>query len=527
MRRKQVWLAIWAMLLSTTGVVAQGPMYPPMPSPYGSPAIAPGYPMTPYGPMPMTPPAGYRNPMMPAAPYGYPPAGAYPMQPMPNPMPANYGNLPMTGANEPLYVLPSSAQPNASSDAASTQVPGNAKDKGPTPQTLPTFPDGPIMDPGPNEPYTLYEGRRYRADYKNDQTRVWLQANYIHWWIRRDSTPPLFTTGTVDTLGTLNKPGSAVLIGDAPISPSEFNGVQAMAGIWLDDEKLTSLEFGGFWLGSASRQYHLASDANGNPILAQPILAPHESPLVISFPGVFAGNVHVNSVVDFHGFEVNLARNLYRLNGWSIDYFAGARYLYLHDNLSMTQNISVLALGGIPFFGVDQGPGSTFQFYDSFDIVNRFYGGQIGTRINWTWCKWDLGAVMKLGMGATAHTVNINGTTTLNATNGTSTTVNGSTLAQASNIGQHGGTDFSVVPELTATLGYQLTSHLRFLIGYNFLYWNRIERVGNQIDRRVDFTQAPTDGNFVQGKVGATPQFLNQRTDFWAQGINVGVEIKY
>jgi len=516
MVRKKVWMAILAMLLGASSVSAQ-----PMP-PWG-----PGYPMPRYGqpaPLPMMPygypPAGYpMQPapmMMPNTPYGYPAAPAPMMPPagaMPTgPLPTHAGPGPKVGASEPYYMLPAVQSKSADeTPAAPETAPG------------PMVHEAPI-DAGPSEPYTLYEGRRYRSECKNDCTCVWFQASYIHWWVRGDSVPPLVTTGVNGSLGQLGDPGTTVLLGDS-IGPKQFNGVQAMLGIWLDDQKVTSLELAGFWLGNASRQYTFSSDANGNPILSQPVQTPAEQALIVTLPGFSTGSIHVNSIMDFHSAEINLAHNIWRVKGWSFDYFGGVRYLYLNDNLSINQNITLLG-GSIPFVGVPQGSGSNFLFNDVFNATNRFYGGQLGGRINWTWRNWDLGATVKFGLGATTHNVSIDGTTTLNATNGGSTTVAGSTLAQASNIGSHTSTDVSFINEVTATLGYQVTSHMRLMVGYNILYWNRVERAGNQIDRNVDFTQSPTDPRFV-GKTGIAPQFPNSRTDFWAQGVNLGIEIKY
>ena len=149
----------------------------------------------------------------------------------------------------------------------------------------------------------------------------------------------------------------------------------------------------------------------------------------------------------------------------------------------------------------------------------------MGARLNWTHCKWDIGATAKLALGATAHTVIIDGTTTLNATDGTTVVAPGSTVAQPSNMGRHTSTDFSVVPEVTATVGYQVFPCIRLLVGYNLLYWTRVQRAGNQIDRQIDFAQSPTSSALPVA--GTSPQFLNQRSDFWAQGINLGIEIKY
>jgi hypothetical protein len=513
MMRKKVWLAFVAMMLGVSWASAQGPMpmYPPMPPQHGYPP--PGYygrPMAPYGqqPMPMMPPTGYR----PGTPYPMQPIP--PMQPMPMvpALPTHYGPLP---ASEPLYVLPPAAEAKLSEKETS---PASAT---PTTETLPEMYDGPVIDPGPAEPYTLYEGRRYRADYKNDHARVWMQASYIHWWVRGDSPPPLVTTGANDSLGALGEPGTTVLLGNDSVASKEFSGILATVGIWLDCDKACALEFGGFWLGNSSRQYRFASDANGNPILAQPVQIPEERALVVSFPDFFAGSISVNSVMDFYGAEMNLVRNLYRVEGCSIDYLIGARYLYLRDELTMHQDVTLLANGIIPFLGVEQGAGSNFMFDDSFRSVNRFYGGQIGTRFNYTYCKWDVGATLKLAMGVTTHVVDIDGATTLNAT----TTAPGGTIAQPSNMGRHSSSQFSVVPEVNASVGYQVFPAVRLMVGYNFLYWGRVLRAANQIDRQIDFAQSPTSGALP---VAATsPQFPNSRSDFWAHGINLGIEIKY
>ncbi len=487
MLRTKMWLTACGMFLSATFAYAQGP------------GGYPGYP---------TPPYGMPQPMMPVMPYANPGTSGR-MAPS---LPTYGGGGAKPGADQPYLV-----QPDPKSDA------------------VPPAESGPYLDPasyidaGPNEPYTLYEGRRMLAEIKQDNTQVWVQANFIHWWVRRDSTPALVTTGNPGpTAGTLGNADTIILLGDGAIGPKEFSGIQVAAGMWLDDDKLQAFEVGGFWLGNASREYYFASDSAGNPVLAQPVLAPGETSLLTAFPGVFKGDILVSNGMAMHGVEANCARNLYRLCGWSIDGIFGARYIYLNDTLTMLQNITVLpGGGGIPFAGALQGPGSNFQLYDSFNVTNRFYGGQFGARFNWTHCRWDVGAVAKIAMGVTTHAVNIDGSTTLNAVNGTSTTTTGSSLAQSSNIGSHNSTDFSVVPEVNATLGYQLTPHLRLLLGYNIIYWNRIARAGDQIDRNIDLTQSPTDPTYVPNRVGTSPLFPNNRTDFWIHGLNLGVELRF
>ena len=48
-------------------------------------------------------------------------------------------------------------------------------------------------------------------------------------------------------------------------------------------------------------------------------------------------------------------------------------------------------------------------------------------------------------------------------------------------------------------------------------------RPGEQIDRTVNTNQLPP----AVGGGPARPMFQNNATDFWAQGVNFGVEFKY
>jgi hypothetical protein len=60
-------------------------------------------------------------------------------------------------------------------------------------------------------------------------------------------------------------------------------------------------------------------------------------------------------------------------------------------------------------------------------------------------------------------------------------------------------------------------------VGYSFIYWSRVARAVDQIDRDVNITQQPP-GPFV----GAPrPEFILRTTDFWAQGLNFGLEWKF
>ena len=96
-----------------------------------------------------------------------------------------------------------------------------------------------------------------------------------------------------------------------------------------------------------------------------------------------------------------------------------------------------------------------------------------------------------------------------------------------SNIGRYNWDVFAVVLEFPINVGYQVTKQLRVFVGYTFLYASKVLRPGDQIDRVVNTTQIPPPlaaGTLIGP---ARPAFHFKDTDFWAQGINFGLEFRF
>ncbi|MBI2804928.1 MAG: BBP7 family outer membrane beta-barrel protein [Planctomycetes bacterium] len=536
------WIAALGLACGTWASAQQPLPYGPPPSPYGGQGGYgyPGYPMPAYDPQrPFIPHPGYAQPMVPY------------LQGMPTTMPGNpYGSVPKMPPAEPYRVptgpeLPVDPQPDKNAThplMLPDKVPSTPTGKAKTPPTPtePTTSGGvgesfirlvqAMVPDNPSEPFTTYEGLRYGAEVRLENGNTWIQGSFLHYWTRRDTAPPLATTGdpASPNTGALGNPDTALLLGGST-APREFSGAQLTLGTWLDRERIKFIEVGGFWLAPRSRTFSLFPDAAGNPPIIQPLRFPDEGGIPISFPGDFSGTLNVRTDMELHGLELNFGRNIYRLNCWSFDFLYGARYLYLNDALAMDQNITVLAggAGAFPFNGVGQPAGANILISDSFKTTTRFYGGQIGARINRAWRRFDFGATAKVAFGVNADVVIIDGASTLNA-GGASTTFPGGVLAQSSNIGRYSNTRFSVVPELNASAGFQLTRAIRVFAGYNLLYWTRIERASGQIDRQINLAaQFPTSPGFGGGIAPTNPAYLANPTNFWAQGINLGLEYKY
>jgi len=54
------------------------------------------------------------------------------------------------------------------------------------------------------------------------------------------------------------------------------------------------------------------------------------------------------------------------------------------------------------------------------------------------------------------------------------------------------------------------------------LYWSNVVLAGNQIDRAVNLSQNPGP---IVGE--PRPAFAFQRSDYWVQGLNVGLQYRW
>jgi hypothetical protein len=124
------------------------------------------------------------------------------------------------------------------------------------------------------------------------------------------------------------------------------------------------------------------------------------------------------------------------------------------------------------------------------------------------------------------HLAGIPLTVASGAPNVTTTTTGhslGGLFAQPNNMGHFSRDSFAVIPETNIKVGYQITDRLRATIGYTFLYMSDVVRPGDQIDRTINpgLLATPPGGS------ASRPLFQFKATDYWAQGIDFGLEFHY
>ncbi len=362
------------------------------------------------------------------------------------------------------------------------------------------------------------------------RSQPWFSAEYLLWWIKDGPvSTPLVTVGSLaDTIPTaLGQPNTRVLFGDNTLNYNAFSGMRFQGGIGIGQN--LAVEGGYLVLERRSVQFQAASDANGNPPLGRPLFNPQvglEESEGLSNPGFFAGQVQVASHSTLQGYEANLASTLRGDNEGALILLAGFRALNLNEDLSIAEDLNPLVPGFLTFQGAPVSPGSTVSTFDKFHARNNFYGGQLGGRWQGGFGSLSLGLTAKVALGSTQELMTVEGSSTLQSP-GNSVTVPSGVLAVSSNSGRFYRSVFGAVPEGTAAFGWQITERFSATVGYNIIYWNSVLRPGNQIDRNVNPAQIPTDIAFGNGKGPTVPLFVFHSSDFWAQGINFGLNFRY
>ncbi len=349
-------------------------------------------------------------------------------------------------------------------------------------------------------------------------------AEFLLWRIKDADLPPLVTTGTVTSLGVLGEPGTVILFGGEDQAYPTFKGGRFTLGWWFDPCQSTCAIEGSFFFLS-EREVTFFAGSDGSVVLARPffdVTLDAQNAELVSAPGVLTGAVRVDLDSRLFGAEINLRKHL--LDGWCwgsrVDGLLGVRYLNFEENLAITENLRVPANAQVD-------PGVGFVVSDRFETFNRFYGGQVGAKIEFRRGRWGLDFQGKLALGGMNQRARIEGGTIFDVPGQGTFVAAGGLLAQPTNIGTFRRNVFAVVPEIGVNVSYFLTDNLRLYAGYTFLYVNSVLRAGDQIDFGVNPTQLPSTAGPGQLVGPARPFFNFRDNELWAHGVNFGLEYRY
>jgi hypothetical protein len=359
------------------------------------------------------------------------------------------------------------------------------------------------------------------------QPYFWVSGEPLLWWVRSGSVPPLLTTGTGSGAGILGAPDTTVLVGGDALDYDLIVGGRVSAG-YMNMDGTLGIEGNGFLMTHRTAHIGLGSSEIGEPILTRPITTTPTLTATtarVAFPGAFAGAVDISSTNAFWGAEGNFVSNRHSSANLGIDLLAGFRYLNLEENLRIVQTTQLLPGSTSGFAGSTLVAPAAVELTDTYRARNQFYGGQLGTQVEFRWRRLYTHVVGKVALGLMHEVVDVNGSSTA-IQGGSSATVPGGILAVGSAIGRATRDDFAVVPEFNVNFGLQLTSAIRIYAGYTFLYLSDVVRPGDQVNTTIDPSQVPT--SFLFGATGTAPSApAMKRADFWAQGVNIGLALRY
>jgi hypothetical protein len=377
------------------------------------------------------------------------------------------------------------------------------------------------------------------------KSSVWGSVDYLLWWFRDAPLPyPLVTSGTPASPnpGTLGLGGFPILTGNS-VDQGAISGARLTLGGWLGSDGQFGIEASGFILPEQSKGYRAFSNSNGSPVITFRYLDPPdpmtgiaaEDAFQASLPpgngagaGPFSGGVVVISRTQLWGAELNGVTSLADGGGLRLQGLLGFRYADLKEAMDLQFQSNAILDGVVPFQGDTFPAPSSVSTLDTFRTRNQFYGGQFGIRAESCFGKLVVGFTGKLALGDTHEIVDVLGTSTLVPNVGPARTVPFGQFAGPSNSGRHTREDFTVLPEVEIKAGYQVTDSLRVTVGWDYLYWSRVVRPGSQFDFIVDDRTNAVNPGFVAGTTGTQfPAPLFRRTDFWAQGLTFGVELRF
>ncbi|QEL13842.1 BBP7 family outer membrane beta-barrel protein [Limnoglobus roseus] len=355
--------------------------------------------------------------------------------------------------------------------------------------------------------------------------KFWFDAGYWYGHLTGQNVPPLVTAAPVGTpravAGTLGGPGTTVLYPTGKVNSNWRSGFYLNAGMWFDDAQKCGIEGNFFFLGQ-SKQGYTASDPTGASIITRPFtntITGLPDTELVSFPGILAGSINVQSRSNIIGGGPNFVKNLCCGPCGRFDLLLGYTYLNVRDEINIQENLT--SLPG----QTNVTPGTMFQVNDNFKTSNNFHGANIGFATERRYSHYYLGARAGVALGVNHQVIDIDGNTTITPPGGPAQTYQGGLLAQPSNIGHYTRDRFAVMPWVGLKAGVQLTPHLRAYVGYDYLYLSNVVRAGDQIDLRVNPTQIPPRTNGVTGP--AFPVFTPKETGVSLNAIRFGLEGRY
>jgi hypothetical protein len=327
------------------------------------------------------------------------------------------------------------------------------------------------------------------------------------WWRQGRDLPPLVTTDPVNesstTAGIL--PNATVLFGNERVASDMQAGGRFDIGWWCDPRQCFGYGWRFFGLGDDSTEFSINSLQN--PVLAIPFfdeVTDVNDAVLIAYPGLRTGEIQISNSSDIVGNDVYARFLLCRDCNCRIDFITGWNYTRLEDEVQIHSRLTIVSDPTLA-------PGTVSDTRDRFEARNEFNGAILGLMWERQCGCWDTRALVRMSIGNMHETVNISGSTQLTVP-GQPTVTSPGFFAAASNSGTFARDEFTAITEVGYTLAYRWGQCTQLTVGYSFIYWNDIMAAGDAIDTNID-----------TGTGATRPSFDFQHSDYWVQGINLGL----
>ncbi len=346
----------------------------------------------------------------------------------------------------------------------------------------------------------------------------WDDAQLLYWWPERQPIPPLVfgnRSGLPPLPGTND---TRLLAGGRAIDSQPSAGGRFLLGTPINTDETIGLEAAYFFLGTRSfREY--VRNSGGIQTFGLPYTNAATGVneiLTLARPGVTDSTLVASTSVRVQGWEVNSVANVMDEKYVKVNALLGWRYFQVHEGLRIEQT----QLRYTPDVGM-------IRTADQFDAHNRFHGGQIGLhsdmRRGIVFCE----MTAKVAFGQTYEVVKQEGMTILQTPFTTRAYGGSGIYVQPSSAGRTANGVFAVVPEGTVKFGFRVGDAGRLYVGYSFIYLSDAVRPGDQIDRTLNPSQVPLVSGTGPVYNADRPSRLFNRSDFWTQGLIIGLETRY
>lgn len=351
-------------------------------------------------------------------------------------------------------------------------------------------------------------------------TNRWFSAESLLWFSEQQQSPALVTTSgmAIDPIAGAN--GVTTQFGGPEgIDRGLLPGFRVSGGMYFGSDQKVGL--GGRAYGIFSNESTFTDASNGDQSIGIPFyntqLRQDDAYLVAFHNGaqtVSEGSVSARSDLDMFGTDGSLHLLLGRSDNHRSDLLLGYTYNRLRNSIGVASTSTNRFTGDlIP-------DGTIFETNDLFETDNVFHGAHIGVLSSVTSSRVSLSTLAKVSFGNMRQTGATRGFT--NETfGGTTDTFSGGILTQQSNIGEFGQDAFAFIPEMGVKLGYAFRENVQLTVGYTFMFWSSVGLAGDQIDSRIDLTQASG------GLIGTHPAAMFQDSTFWMQGIDLGLNWQF